>query len=133
MAREGLTPKQEAFAQGVADGLSLAESFRRANPNALKWKDKTVWENASRLMADSKVSARLSDIRSQLAAKQLWTRAQSVEVLSGIAEAGEKDADRVRAVSELNAMHGYDAPQKLDITNSDGSLRPNLIQIVAKQ
>jgi phage terminase small subunit len=133
MAREGLTPKQEAFAQGVADGLSLAESFRRANPNALKWKDKTVWENASRLMADSKVSARLSDIRSQLAAKHLWTRAQSVEVLSGIAEAGEKDADRVRAVSELNAMHGYDAPQKLDITNSDGSLRPNLIQIVAKQ
>lgn len=129
-----LDPRREKFAQGVADGLSQAESYRRANPKkAAKWKDTTVWVNASQLMADPKVSQRVAELREQMAEKALWKREDSVRILSEIAQAGEKDADRVRAVTELNSMHGYDAPKTLDLTNSDGTLRPTVVQIVARK
>lgn len=126
-----LTAKQEAFAQAVADGLTLADAFR-SSYDASRSTDKSIWESGARLMADVKVASRVAALREKLAARALWTREQSVNVLSEIAQAGEKDADRVRAVSELNAMHGYDAPKKVDLLNSDGSMRPTLIQIVAK-
>jgi hypothetical protein len=132
MASDRLTAKQEAFAQGVADGLTLADAYRRAY-DVSRSTDKSVWEAAARLMADDKVSARVDFLRAKLAEMALWTREQSVAVLSEVAQEGEKDADRVRAVAELNAMHGYDAPKKVDLTNSDGSLRPTVIQIVAKR
>ena len=37
------------------------------------------------------------------------------------------------AIKEINAMHGFNAPQKVDLMNTDGTLRPQIIQIVAKQ
>lgn len=126
--------RREKFAQGVADGLSQAEAYRQASPKqAARWKDTTVWVEASKLMADSKVSQRVAELREQLAEKALWKREDSVRILSEIAQAGEKDADRVRAVVELNSMHGYDAPKRLDLTNSDGTMRPTIVQIVAKK
>ena len=129
-----LDPRREKFAQGVADGLSLAEAYRAANQKqAKRWKAATVWQQASRWMADVDVSARVEQIRAALAEKALWKREDSVRILAQIAGNGEKDADRVRAVAELNSMHGFDAPKQLDLLNSDGSLRPAMIQIVAKQ
>ena len=55
-------------------------------------------------------------MKGELAKVSLWTREQSVKVLAEIAGNGEKDGDRVRAVSELNEMHGYNQPKKLDIS-----------------
>jgi phage terminase small subunit len=40
---------------------------------------------------------------------------------------------KIAALEQLAKHVGLYDTQKLDITNSDGSLRPNLIQIVAKQ
>ena len=113
MAREGLTPKQEAFAQGVADGLSLADAYRKAF-DAARMKNETIWKRAGELMADGAVTGRVNDLKAALAEKALWKREDSVRILSEIAGAGEKDADRVRAVTELNSMHGYDAPKKIE-------------------
>lgn len=114
-----LTAKQEAFCQAIADGLSQAEAYRKAY-NASKSKPETVWSKASELMADGKVAARVAELRAKLEEKALWTREMSVRALQKIAEESDKGSEIVAAVKELNAMHGYLAPEKKDIKVSGG-------------
>lgn len=57
-----LTSQQERFAQLVAGGLSQSAAYRDAY-NVKRSKPETVHENASRLMADGKVSARVAELR----------------------------------------------------------------------
>lgn len=109
-----VTPRQEEFAQEVANGHSQAEAYRIVFPNSRKWKDQAVHVNASKMMARTNVALRVAELRADLAKKALWTREQSVTLLSEIASAAEKDSDRVSAVKELNAMHGFNAPQKME-------------------
>lgn len=128
-----LSAKRELFAQHVASGKSQAEAYRIAYPKSLGWKPDTVWSKASTLMADGKVSERVDAIRSELAARGLWSREQSVKVLSEIASGGEKDADRVRAVAELNKMHGFEAPQRVEHSGDVRVTRVELVPMRAKE
>jgi phage terminase small subunit len=59
---KGLTPKREKFAQLVASGMQQADAYRKAF-DTKQSKDKTVHEGASRLAADSKVAARIEELR----------------------------------------------------------------------
>lgn len=58
----GLTPNMEIFAVGVASGLTQADSYRKAYPQAEKWKDKVVWEKASTLANSEKVKERVAEL-----------------------------------------------------------------------
>lgn len=109
-----MTARQDCFAQAVANGKSQSEAYRLAYPKSLKWKPDTVWQNASKMMADAKVSTRVDAIRAELAEKNLWSREQSVKALVAVVNNPEKATDVVAAVKELNAMHGFNAPQKID-------------------
>ena len=119
-----LTPKQERFCQCIADGMSQADAYRNAFDVKPTTKPETVQESASRLMKDPKVSARVQVLRDMLTEKAIWTREDSARVLSEIAlghdEQG-KTSDRVAAVKELNAMHGFNAPTKVAQTDSQGN------------
>jgi phage terminase small subunit len=108
-----LTHQQEAFAQAVAAGKSQAEAYRIAYPKSLSWKPEALHPQASRMIADPKIAARVAAIKQELEKAGLWSREQSVKVLAEIASRGEKDADRVRAVAELNKMHGFEAETKI--------------------
>jgi len=123
-----LTPNQEKFCQLVANGSNYSSAYRESYSRSVKWKDKTVHECASRLC--SKVGARIDDIKKELEKQNLWTKVKSVKILATIAEQAEKESDKIAAVKELNSMHGFNAPNKHDISNSDGSLKPLVIQVV---
>ena len=117
MAQDKLTAKQEAFAQGIADGLGQADAYRMAY-DAEQMKDSTVYSNASRLMNDSKVIARVSELKAQVADKQLWTREMSVKGLMTayrIALEAKTSTGMTGAVKELNIMHGYNEPTKVAV------------------
>lgn len=121
-----LTHKQERFAQAVADGMTQADAYRTAY-SAVNMKPSTVQENACRLMADSKIAARVAELRSKLAQKQLWTREKSVAGLVKafrVAEGAGNAAAMTGSIKELNAMHGFNAPSKVDLSSSDGSMSP---------
>lgn len=60
-----LTDNQERFVQELIKGKSQREAYRIAYPNC-KASDKTVDENACRLMNTSKVSARYNEIHDRL-------------------------------------------------------------------
>lgn len=109
-----MTPKQEKFAQEVASGKSQADAYRAAF-DCVRSKSDTIIQSASRLMADPKISARVAELKAQLSEKALWTREDSVLILSDIArdtKAARKD--KTAAVRVLNDMHGFNAPQKVE-------------------
>lgn len=127
-----LTQREETFAQGVADGLSQADAYRRACPISEKWKPGTVWTKASLMMGRDKVRQRVDQLRAELAERCLWSRMDSVETLKPIALGAEKDGDRIAAVKVLNEMHGYNAPTRTEIAGPDGGpVKVQRIEIVA--
>ena len=116
MTQGKLTAKQEAFAQGIADGLGQADAYRMAyNSNTAS--DSSIYVQASNLMKNSKVALRVAELKSQVADKQLWSREMSVKALVAAYREGS-GAVKVSAVKELNAMHGYNEPSKLNISGN---------------
>jgi phage terminase small subunit len=57
-----LTPKQEKFCQKYIELGNASEAYRAAY-DCKRSTDKTVWESASKLMADPKVSARITSLQ----------------------------------------------------------------------
>jgi hypothetical protein len=111
-----LTAKQEAYCQGIADGLGQADSYRRAY-DAGDMKENSVYVNASKLMKNAKVAQRVSELRSAVQEKQLWSREMSVKALVQAFREGTGSV-KVAAVKELNAMHGYNEPAKVNINGN---------------
>jgi hypothetical protein len=116
MPHVNLTAKQEAFCQGIADGLGQAESYRAAYGCA-DWKDNVIYSKASVLMKNGKVMERIRELRSSVEEKQLWSREMSVKALVQAYREGSGSV-KVAAVKELNAMHGYNEPAKLNISGN---------------
>lgn len=116
MPHVNLTAKQEAFCQGIADGLGQADAYRAAY-DAAGMKDNTIYPLASKLMKNSKVAARIAELRESVQEKQLWSREMSVKALVQAYREGSGSV-KVAAVKELNAMHGYNEPAKLNISGN---------------
>lgn len=110
-----LTTKQEKFCQSVADGMNQSDAYRAAY-RAGGMKAETVNKRSSELIANGAVTGRLAELKKAIADKALWTREDSVLGLRAIAVGSEsKAAEITAAIKELNVMHGYQAPTKLDI------------------
>jgi len=124
MPHVNLTAKQEAFCQGIADGLGQADAYRAAY-DAEGMKDNTIYPLASKLMKNSKVTARIAELKSEVQEKQLWSREMSVKALVQAYREGSGSV-KVAAVKELNAMHGYNEPAKLSVNG-------NLVHKVVRQ
>lgn len=58
----GLTPGQEEFARGVAQGLTQTDAYRLAYPASKKWKDNSVHIKASLCAAKDKVKLRITNL-----------------------------------------------------------------------
>lgn len=110
-----LTAKQEAFAQAVSGGMNQSDAYRSAY-DAGNMTAKSVTEKASELAADVKVASRIAELKAALATKALWSRERSVQALANIADGSEAKANEiVAAIKELNLMHGFNAPTKVEI------------------
>lgn len=100
-----MTAKQEQFAQNIVSGMSQADAYRSAY-SAKKMSDKTIWENASRLMANSNVAARVSELRNELAKDTIMTAQERLEWLTEVIN-GEEDINaKLKAVDIMNKMQG---------------------------
>lgn len=129
-----LTAKQEAFVQAVADGMSQADAYRTAF-DAENMKPETIHKRASEMMGKGEVAGRLAELRGALSTKALWTREMSVKALVEaykVAREGKQSGAMTCAVKELNAMHGFNEPMRVDHLSSDGSMSPpTVIELVA--
>ncbi len=86
-----LNAKNEAFAAGIASGLSQADAYRQTFPQSVRWKDKTVHEKASRLAADGKVKARIQELLDKAAEANEVTIERIVAEVVKVAFANQRD------------------------------------------
>lgn len=101
-----LTANQEQFVQNIIQGMNQADAYRSAYPNS-KGSAKTVHEAASRLMGNSKVLARLTELRQELATPAIMSAQKRLEWLTGIIQSQEETTgDKLRAVDIMNKMQG---------------------------
>jgi phage terminase small subunit len=108
-----LTPKQESFCLAYMETGNASEAYRRCY-NASRSTAKTITETACKLLAQPNISARIAELKAAVVERFLWEREDSLRVLSGIANKDNEAATaRIAAVKELNAMHGYNAPAKV--------------------
>lgn len=106
-----LTARQEKFCQSIVNGKTQYDAYKAAY-STQKYKDNAIYVNASRLLENTKIQLRISELKKELEKKFLWTREQSVKVLSGIALSTKsitKNSDKVAAIRELNLMHGFNS------------------------
>lgn len=97
MSTDNLTPKQEAFVQGVVSGLSQRDAYIKAYPAAAKWKPETVDSKASHALADGKVRARYEALQAEAAKQATLSRVKLLTRLDCLADAAEKVVKRVYA------------------------------------
>jgi hypothetical protein len=90
-----LSFQQEKFAQGVVKGMTQADAYRVAYKTA-NMKQDTIHQAASRLMADSKVAARLAELRAPVAERVDMTLHAHVSRLAQIRDAAMKVGNMAR-------------------------------------
>lgn len=104
-----MTEKQLAFAEGVASGMTLSDAYRAAYDTSQST-DKTVWENACRLVRHHKVKTRLEQIaREREEARRMLASsdaAAALETLRRMMERADSDATKVRAAELLAKAAG---------------------------
>ena len=101
-----LTPKQEVFARKIVEGMTQADAYRSAF-SCNKMTDKTVWEKASRLMADGKVQARVKELRDKINDEAIMSAQKRLEWLTKvIQDDGESTGDKLKAIDLMNKMQG---------------------------
>lgn len=94
-----LTPKQERFAQEVASGQSLADAYRAAYKVRPTTKPETMWQAASRIMADCKVSARVDELRQVAAQNAILTLEGHLDDLKALRDAAAASGQLSAAIS----------------------------------
>lgn len=132
-----LTAKQEKFAQNIIQGMSQADAYRSAY-DTRKMSDKTVHENASRLANNSKVTARINELRGQIAVASVMSAQERLEYLTRVARGEEKEIvpqiidgevietevpvtikTRLEAIDKMNRMTGeYTQRVQAEVTNA---------------
>lgn len=104
----GLTAQQERFCQFVAQGLNQADAYRKAG---YKCKDDAVAAaNASRLIANAKVTDRVAELRAKVASDAditlAWLQEQAKGILAAARAAGAHAA-ATGALRELGILTGH--------------------------
>ena len=112
-----LTAKQELFVNKIIEGMSQADAYRAAY-STKKMNDKTIHEAASRLASDSKVAARLAELRGQLTSAAIMTAEKRLEWLTSVIKGEHMTADKLRALDIMNKMTGeYVQKVEANVTN----------------
>lgn len=78
-----LTPKQEKFSEELADGKNYSEAYRNSYDTG-NMKPETINRNACILAQNSKIKARVAELRAKIEEKLIYTAQQSFKKLEEI-------------------------------------------------
>lgn len=114
---EKLTLKQERFIASYLETGNASEAYR-VSYEVQNMKPESINRKATELMQNGNITARIGQARNELVKSGLWSREDSVKKLKETLSLADKATDIVAIVKELNAMHGYNAPQKIEVERS---------------
>lgn len=110
-----LTTQQEKFAQAIAlEDMNQTDAYRSAY-NTSKMTDKSVWEKASELAANVKVSSRIDELREKAMTPKVMNAQERREKLTELAKSEDANT-AMKAIDLLNKMDGE------YVTKVEGSL-----------
>lgn len=117
--------KHRLFAKLIVEGKTQTDAYRIAYPHSTKWKAASITTKAHQLAIKDHVKTMIAELRKEVIKEFVWEREASLKVLASIAlSKSSKGSEKVSAIKELNVMCGYNAPSKMDLTSSDGSMSP---------
>lgn len=114
-----LSPRQLNFALGILNGMPAVEAYEKAG---YKVKNYDTRANiASRLRGNAKVVAFIESVQKSSTRKKMLTRDEAIEILTEFADDSENTKGiRMKAVSQLTRLQGWEAPQRTEITGAEG-------------
>ena len=118
-----LTALQENAAKLFVEGNTQSDAYRLAGYKVDKCTDKTINEAASRMFADSKVSARVKELQAIHTKKHMFTvdKAHKQYIAAyDMAEDKEKPETMISATRAQCDLHGIEAPKKINLEGSLG-------------
>lgn len=105
-------PRWEKFAQGVAKGLSVTDSYKRAG-----FSPKSAGQGGDRLCKNVEISRRIEEIRAKLSAKMEYAREDFIRDLRDrFAKLPADNPVTARYGEMLAKAQGWNEPDKLNIT-----------------
>lgn len=96
-----LTTKQEIFVQRLIEGYSQREAYKFAY-NCEKMKDSTIDVEASKLLANPKVSLRYEELKNELKQKMFYTVEKANDDLEWIKLKAKEDIE-YRGIKQANS------------------------------
>lgn len=118
-----LTPKQEAFALKYVECGNASEAYRHAYDVGENTKPETVWENASKTLADTKVSTRVMELQEQARERHAVTVDSLTQELNEAREQAKEDpkgaSAHVAAIMGKAKLHGL-LVERQELTGKDG-------------
>lgn len=118
-----LTPLQENAVKLYIQGATKSDAYRQAGYDVSNSTDKTINEAASRLFSDSKVLARMSELKQELAEEFKYTVRDAVKELDEIvllAKADNQFSPAVSAIGKKIDMFGLEAPKTVKLEGTIG-------------
>lgn len=120
---DGLTPKQEAFSQVYVETNNASEAYRRVADVGEDTKPESIWQAASRMLANVKVSSRVMELQQAHAERHDVTIDSLTEELNEAraqAQLDPKGANaHVAAVMGKAKLHGLITDKK-ELGGKDG-------------
>jgi len=119
-----LTAKMESFARLIAlKNYSISQAFIEAYQPKTATK-KTIQENASRKAKDSKIQARIQELREKIVEQPLIAdKAERMELLTTIMRGQERTRDKLSSVELLSRLDGDFVTKSVTETNINVSLK----------
>lgn len=101
-----LTPKQEKFVQGIVDGKTQTDAYKSAY-NTAKMSDSSIYQEASRLMGNPQISARINELRQRIEDASIMSAKDRAKWLTEtINHVDVSMPDKLKALDILNKMTG---------------------------
>lgn len=129
----GLSPQREKFAQAVASGMNQSDAYREAYKVRNGTKLSSVNVNASKLMNDAKVAQRVAELRAPIVKNVQVTLENHLRDLMALRNLATKEKQMSAAINAEIARGKACGlyVEKLQHSNPDGTLRPQIIKIIA--
>lgn len=110
MSKQPLSAKQLAFVREYIKDANATQAAIRAG-----YSKNSANPQAARLLAKASIQSAIREAQKKANTKAQLTRERALEILMEIAEQGERENNRIAAITQACKMQGWDAPQKHEI------------------
>ena len=109
-----INPKQEAFCQAYASGLSITQAYVKAG-----YSEKGAGQSGEKLLKNAEITHRVNELRAKVEAKMSYKRETYIETLrERFMEMPPESATCAKYGEMLAKAMGWNEPEKIDVNGT---------------